>query len=164
MITDKMVDAALAAFTKVINEPIMLKCERCDGRGYHHGFGENGHDPDWCEICGGCQFVGVPGEEARAIRAALESALAAQAAAVKPIKAKWVGDDRLHENSEVEILASDPADPNVPARMAIWVRSWPEARSHPVYRSCDLCDVELVDEADYDRLCPQAEQQEGDST
>jgi hypothetical protein len=28
-------------------------CKRCDGRGYHHGFGEHGHDPDWCSRCGG---------------------------------------------------------------------------------------------------------------
>lgn len=28
-------------------------CSKCDGRGYHHGFGEGGLDPDWCEECGG---------------------------------------------------------------------------------------------------------------
>lgn len=28
-------------------------CERCRGKGYHHGFGEHGWDPDWCERCGG---------------------------------------------------------------------------------------------------------------
>lgn len=28
-------------------------CQRCAGKGYHHGFGEDGHDPDWCEKCGG---------------------------------------------------------------------------------------------------------------
>lgn len=28
-------------------------CPRCDGRGYHWGFGEHGHDPDWCDVCGG---------------------------------------------------------------------------------------------------------------
>lgn len=33
------------------------KCPRCDGRGYHHGFGEHGHDPDWCSECGGGQTV-----------------------------------------------------------------------------------------------------------
>lgn len=30
-----------------------LVCKRCMGRGYHHGFGENGHNPDWCSECGG---------------------------------------------------------------------------------------------------------------
>lgn len=28
-------------------------CSRCGGKGYHHGFGEGGHDPDWCAECGG---------------------------------------------------------------------------------------------------------------
>lgn len=32
-------------------------CKRCQGRGYHYGFGEHGHDPDWCLDCGG------PGDE-----------------------------------------------------------------------------------------------------
>jgi hypothetical protein len=77
VITDDTVAVALSAFNKMINEPIMLKCERCDGRGYHHGFGENGHDPDWCEVCGGGQYVVMPGEEERAMRAALEAAFAA---------------------------------------------------------------------------------------
>jgi len=31
----------------------VAKCPRCKGRGYHHGFGEHGHDPDWCSECGG---------------------------------------------------------------------------------------------------------------
>ena len=30
-----------------------VPCERCQGKGYHHGFGEGGVDPDWCERCGG---------------------------------------------------------------------------------------------------------------
>ena len=29
------------------------QCPRCKGRGYHHGFGEHGHDPDYCNQCGG---------------------------------------------------------------------------------------------------------------
>lgn len=33
-----------------------LRCERCQGRGYHHGFGEHGWDPDWCTRCGGSGF------------------------------------------------------------------------------------------------------------
>lgn len=32
-------------------------CPRCEGKGFHHGFGEDGIDPDWCTHCGG------PGEE-----------------------------------------------------------------------------------------------------
>lgn len=34
-----------------------MPCPRCNGYGYHHGFGEHGHDPDWCEQCGGPGFV-----------------------------------------------------------------------------------------------------------
>lgn len=34
---------------KVVERP----CPRCGGGGYHYGFGEHGHDPDWCEFCGG---------------------------------------------------------------------------------------------------------------
>lgn len=34
------------------NEP--SPCPRCDGKGCHHGFGEDGVDPDWCLDCGGC--------------------------------------------------------------------------------------------------------------
>jgi protein gp37 len=28
-------------------------CPTCSGKGFHHGFGEGGHDPDWCSECGG---------------------------------------------------------------------------------------------------------------
>lgn len=34
-------------------EPVEVVCDYCKGRGYHHGFGEGGHDPDWCIRCGG---------------------------------------------------------------------------------------------------------------
>lgn len=54
-ISDEMVDRALKAFEDACNSMVM--CKRCDGRGYHHGFGEHGHDPDWCNDCGGCQSV-----------------------------------------------------------------------------------------------------------
>lgn len=68
------------------------------------------------------------------------------------IKAIWRGDDKiLREGSEVVILAFDPTDPNVPARMACWVRHWPEHRDFPVYRSCDLSDLEVSDE-DFERM------------
>lgn len=82
MVTDEQVTAALAAFNKAINEPVMLKCERCDGRGYHHGFGETGHDPDWCADCGGNQYNIAPGEEERAMHLAIEAALPASPAPV----------------------------------------------------------------------------------
>ena len=75
MVTEAMVEAALTAFNKAVNDPMVLQCERCEGRGYHHGFGEHGHDPDWCEVCGGGGHNIAPGEEGRAMRIALEAAL-----------------------------------------------------------------------------------------
>jgi len=74
-VTDEMVDRALEAFNKSINAPLTVKCARCEGKGYHHGFGEDGASPDWCQECGGNQYNILPGEEPRAIRAALEAAL-----------------------------------------------------------------------------------------
>ncbi len=44
----KEADAELAKRPDII-------CDRCKGKGYHHGFGEDGHDPDWCEVCGGAE-------------------------------------------------------------------------------------------------------------
>lgn len=38
-------------------DPTFEPCPRCHGKGYHHGFGEKGADPDWCLDCGG------PGEQ-----------------------------------------------------------------------------------------------------
>lgn len=65
----------------------------------------------------------------------------------KPIEGvKWAGDDRLPSGCDVAILAVDCDDPSVPARMACWVRHWPAGRDYPVYRSCDLCDLDLTDE------------------
>jgi hypothetical protein len=55
--------------------PTMIDCPRCNGRGYHHGFGEHGHDPDWCEQCGGPGTV--PADDREPIRAAI-AALASE--------------------------------------------------------------------------------------
>ncbi len=74
--TPEMIEAALKAFIASVNEPMMIKCDGCDGKGYHHGFGEDGASPDWCLKCGGNQYDVVPGEEERAIEAALTAALA----------------------------------------------------------------------------------------
>lgn len=60
-------------------DDFMETCERCKGRGYHHGFGEDGHDPDWCIDCGGpgCALNNERIEAARAewIAAQLRSEL-----------------------------------------------------------------------------------------
>lgn len=44
------------------DEPTMIDCPRCKGEGSHHGFGEGGRDPDWCEDCGGIGSVLHPDE------------------------------------------------------------------------------------------------------
>jgi predicted nucleic acid-binding Zn-ribbon protein len=88
-ITDEMVEAALTAFNASVNAPQMVPCPKCEGRGYHHGYGEDGADPDWCSECGGNQFNVVPGEEERAMRAALE---AAARVAPEPVAKDWLDD------------------------------------------------------------------------
>jgi hypothetical protein len=40
-------------YLQLQESPEFKPCPRCNGQGYHHGFGEHGHDPDWCEDCGG---------------------------------------------------------------------------------------------------------------
>ena len=71
MITDEMVDRAFKCFTDALNE--YTPCTRCQGLGYHHGFGENGHDPDWCESCGGGSVM-PKYDDRSAMRLALEAA------------------------------------------------------------------------------------------
>lgn len=34
-----------------------LPCQKCGSKGYHHGFAEDGRDPDWCGVCDGSGFV-----------------------------------------------------------------------------------------------------------
>ena len=71
-ITDEMVERAYNRFIAANSET--EDCPRCAGRGYHHGFGEHGHDPDWCEICGGPGVISKYDEMA-AMREALVAAL-----------------------------------------------------------------------------------------
>lgn len=40
-------------YLQLQDAPEFVTCRRCNGLGYHHGFGEDGADPDWCEECGG---------------------------------------------------------------------------------------------------------------
>lgn len=82
---DKALAAALAAFNQTVNEPQMIKCDRCDGKGYHHGFGENGVDPDWCDKCGGGGYDMAPGEEIRALSAAISAYLSSIGGIVVPV-------------------------------------------------------------------------------
>lgn len=73
--TEAMVSLAFETFCTSCNE--MMACPRCDGRGYHHGFGENGHDPDWCNDCGGSQYVAAR-DDRESMRLALRAALATE--------------------------------------------------------------------------------------
>lgn len=54
--------AGAAVFWKQLGSRPVMPCARCGGKGYHYGFGEGGHDPDWCSECGG------PGEDWPALR------------------------------------------------------------------------------------------------
>lgn len=73
-VTDEMAAAAYNVFCKAINE--CSPCERCNQRGYHHGFGEDGCDPDWCDKCGGSGFV-QKYDEQTAMKLAIKAALCA---------------------------------------------------------------------------------------
>jgi hypothetical protein len=74
-ITDAQLDAALAAQDAAMSE--MMTCQQCHGCGYHHGFGEHGHDPDWCDTCGGAGAVS-DFDERECMRAVLTAALDAK--------------------------------------------------------------------------------------
>lgn len=70
LIPDDMVRDAILA-SDLYWEEQMVTCTRCNGKGSHHGFGEHGDDPDWCEVCGGPGFT-QEGSEEGAMRSALE--------------------------------------------------------------------------------------------
>lgn len=62
----------------------------------------------------------------------------------RTVPAKWTGDSTiLPSGADVTVVAVDNDDPSVPARRAAWVRYWPGNRDYPMYRSCDLSDLDL---------------------
>jgi len=71
-VTDAMAAAAYNRFVNAINET--EPCDRCEGRGYHHGHGNSGRDPDWCDKCGGDGFA-QKYDEQTAMKLALKAAL-----------------------------------------------------------------------------------------
>jgi hypothetical protein len=101
--TDGMLDAtalaaARSAFRKAEENPNMIDCQTCNGRGYHHGFGEDGADPDWCSNCGGGGYDMTEDEQNRPIDEAIRAYLATltksspvEAVAVKGLE--WHGPD-----------------------------------------------------------------------
>lgn len=65
---------------------------------------------------------------------------------LKKRTATWTGDENiLPLGVRVDVLATDPACPD--GRGAAWVRWW--GFDHPMYRSCDLADLEGVEESDW---------------
>lgn len=80
---------------------------------------------------------------------------------VAPIEAVWQGDDDvLPRGMIVDVLASDPRPGRVingrtltrlPGHTACWVRCTADGAAHPMYRSCDLSDLDLSDK-DFDLL------------
>lgn len=92
-------------------------CERCAGRGYHLGFGEHGHDPDWCEVCGGCQFVGPTDDEAW-LKAA--DAILAQL----PRPAGWEGIETAPKDGSSILLFCPQGDGSEGSTYRVTVGSW----------------------------------------
>lgn len=56
--------AELAKQTFIATLKTTTPCPRCSGIGAHHGFGEDGNDPDWCLECGGSGFTGPSDDDA----------------------------------------------------------------------------------------------------
>ncbi len=52
MLTKEQIEAIADKVEKHETEAVVT-CPRCGSKGYHHGFGEHGHDPDWCVDCVG---------------------------------------------------------------------------------------------------------------
>ena len=71
MLEEETVETVTRRMEMVRCQPTMISCPRCKGSGYHHGFGEDGRDPDWCDKCGGPGLICDPFEEARAALTAL---------------------------------------------------------------------------------------------
>lgn len=125
------------------------------------GAGREEHSIGWvrAEIVGrdDSEQLGVSVWRLRAILAALSPASPARTPMGGEVEAKWAGDSNvLRVGWLVEVLASDPLPaeiinghqmPRLPGRTACWVRFWPNGRDAPIYRSCDLNDLELSDEA-----------------
>jgi len=72
MTRDELRETVARAIDATDESPRMIDCPRCKGKGYHHGFGEDGHDPDWCEDCGGPGTIQDPMQRADAALAAIE--------------------------------------------------------------------------------------------
>lgn len=65
------------------------------------------------------------------------------------MKAKWNGDPKiLPEGVEVTILATDPDDPDARfGRQACWIKWLMDGFEAPMYRSCNMDDLEIIEDA-----------------
>lgn len=64
------------------------------------------------------------------------------------MKAKWIGDSKiLPDGVEVTILATDPDDPDARfGRQACWIKCLADGFEAPMYRSCNMDDLEIIEE------------------
>ena len=64
------------------------------------------------------------------------------------MKVKWIGDEKiLPEGAEVTILATDPDDPDARfGRGACWIKWLLDGFDAPMYRSCNMDDLEITGE------------------
>jgi hypothetical protein len=76
--------------------------------------------------------------------------------AVALVAGTWLGEsDVLPTGAAIEVLAVDAGGRftrhfgpcGVPARTACWIRHWPPESDHAQYRSCDLADLDLAEDA-----------------
>jgi hypothetical protein len=74
---EKALVAAREAYRAAEESPHVVPCPKCEGRGYHHGFGEDGADPDYCSRCGGGGYDLAEGEEHRPLNDAISAYLSA---------------------------------------------------------------------------------------
>ena len=148
-------DALRARAQQVIDEadqfiawqvaPKFQPCPQCGGHGYHHGFGERGHDPDWCSVCGGPGEVPTdPGtwaaedvlrKAAQAIRDLLAAVEASRPALIKAFAAGFdagFGASGEGWNAEYPFgqIGGERGERNrsdLAAQKLIAIGSWPEA-------------------------------------
>lgn len=92
-LNEKALEAATAAF--IAERDATMTCPRCGGVGHHHGFGEDGTDPDWCSICGGGGAVAAHEKDSEHVAAAIRAYKAAEPAPSVPagyvaVLTKWL--------------------------------------------------------------------------
>lgn len=70
-------EAAKVAFSLAENNPNLVPCSHCAGKGHQHGYGEDHADPEWCTSCGGGCVELADGEDDRPLRDGITAYLSA---------------------------------------------------------------------------------------